>query len=436
MASLVKRAWIAFSLALAIVLVSFERPNFAASAALLSLPIPTPTPATESGWLGLSTLLPKPVAVPPTAISIILLGTDWRPSYGDWRTDTMILVSVDVEDKSVSMVSIPRDLYVTIPGYGKTRLNMADTIGEAEHYPGGGPALLRATLQENLGLTFDHYVRVDFDGFKQIVDALGGIDVDVACPTELWVPNMKSAGDYLLFRAIPAGMQHMDGNLALFYSRCRAHTPAFDRDRRQREVLLAIRSRVLELGVSGLLPRLFALLDAMPSHIQTDLDLGEIVALAQLAPQIPSQNVNQGGIGFALAPEWITPQGSWVMLPERESIKESVEQRAPTLEWDEASIAAEGLRIRVENGTTIEGFAFQMAERLKARGYNVVEVGKADNLDHTETLIISHTNPTFTLDRLGEYLSLTEEQIRYEPDWLSRVAITVILGTDAQPFCR
>lgn len=386
--------------------------------------------------IAVPTPFPTPAALPSRVINIMLLGIDRRPPLEDWRTDVMILVSIDPQQKIVSMVSIPRDLYVSIPGHGKSRLNLADNTGEAQDHPSGGPGLLRATLEKNLGITFDHYVRIDFQGFIQMIDALGGIDVDVRCPTELWVPDMKRPGEYKLFRTVPAGMQHMDGEFALIYSRCRAHTPVFDRDRRQREVLLAIRNRVLELGISGLLPRLFELLESMRYNVQTDLEAAEMLALAQLLPQIPLQNINQRTIDLTLASEWATPDGAWVMLPDRQATKELMEGRMAPPTWEARSLAEEGVRIAVDNGTTIEGFSSQMAHWLRSRGYQVVEVGKADRLDHTETIIISHTGPSFTLDRLRQYFHLREEDIRYEPDWLSRVDIRVVLGSDAQPGCR
>jgi len=348
----------------------------------------------------------------------------------------MILVSIDPEDKIVSMVSIPRDLYVAVPGYGKTRLNLADNIGEAQYYPGGGPALLRATLEENLGITFDHYIRIDFQGFVEVIDTLGGIDVDVQCPTELWVPNMKSPGEYLLLRTVPATMQHMDGELALIYSRCRGHTPVLDRDRRQREVLVAIRDRVVELGIPGLLPRLFELLNSMQRNVQTDLEPAEILSLAQLITQIPPQSINQRTLDLSVAPQWTTPEGAWVMLPDRQSIKELMVGRLAPPTWEETTLATEGITIAVDNGTMIEGLASQVADRLMSRGYRVVEVGKDDRLDHTETTIISYNGPGFTLDRLRYYLDVSDDNIRYEQDWLSRVAIRVLLGSDAQPPCR
>lgn len=399
-------------------------------------PLVTPSFPPPPLGMALPTPMPTPASLAPGVTDIILLGIDRRRPDEGWRTDTMILVSVDPQGKIASMVSIPRDLYVSIPGYGKTRLNLADNIGFEQGYPGGGPALLRATLEENLGITFDHYIRIDFQGFMEVIDALGGVDVDVRCPTELWVPDMKSPGDYELFRTIPAGMRHMDGALALIYCRCRVHSELFDRDRRQREMLLAIRNRVLELGVSGLLPRLFHLLDSMQDHVQTDLEPAQMVALAKLLSEIPPHNVSQRAIDLSMAPEWITPEGSWMMVPDRERIKEFVAGRMIPPTWEERSLVEEGVRIAIDDGTTIEGFAAQVADRLKSRGYRVVEVGKAHRLDHTETIIISHTGASLTLDRLRQYFRVREENVLYEPDWLSPVGIRVILGTDAQPPCR
>ena len=381
------------------------------------------------------TSLPPPSPMGPGVFHVMLLGTDRRPPAEGWRTDTMILVSIDPEERIVSMVSIPRDLYVDIPGHGKTRINMADNFGEAEQYPGGGPALLRRMLEENVGLTFDRYIRIDFQGFAEMIDLLGGIDVDVSCPTELRVPNMKSPGEYLLWRSLPASMQHMDGELALMYSRCRADTPVFDRDRRQREVLLAIRNRGLELGLPRLLPKLFQMLDTMKQHVQTDLEPVEIVALAQLMMAMSPYHINQGVIDLSVAPQWPTADGAWVMRPDRRLVKELMSGRMEPAPWEEQTLAAEGVPIAVDNGTTVEGFASQIAERLRSRGYHVMEVSKADRLDYGETIIVSYMGASSTLERLRQYLGVGEENVRYEPDWMSNVAIMVIVGRDAQRPC-
>jgi LCP family protein required for cell wall assembly len=360
---------------------------------------------------------PSSSSIEPGVIRIMLLGTDRRPPAEGWRTDTMILVSIDPAERIVSMVSIPRDLYVDIPGHGKSRLNMADNFGELERYPGGGPALLRRMLEENVGLTFDRYIRIDFEGFAEMIDLLGGIDVDVRCPTELWVPNMKSPGEYLLWRSFPASMQHMDGEMALMYSRCRAHTRVFDRDRRQREVLLAIHNRVLELGLPRLLPKLFQLLDTMRLHVQTDLEPAEMVVLAQLMIGNSPYHVNQSVIDLSVAPQWATADGAWVMRPDRRLVKELMAERMEPPSWEEQTLAAEGVRIAVDNGTTVEGFAAQIADRLRSAGYQVVEVGKADKLEYGETIIVSYVGTSFALERCGSILV-----------WARRMSATKLTG--------
>ena len=128
-------------------------------------------------------------------------------------------------------------------------------------------------------------------------------------------------------------------------------------------------------------------------------------------------------------------EGAWVMRPDRRLVKERMARRMPSLSWEEEGLAAEEVRIAVENGTTLEGFAFQVSNRLRSRGFHVVEMGKADRLDYAKTVIISYGGDSFTLDRLRQHLGVGEDDVRYERDWLSDVAIRVIVGTDAQSPC-
>ncbi|MGB3905598.1 MAG: LCP family protein [Anaerolineae bacterium] len=285
-----------------------------------SSPTPTASPTSTPTPTRTATPVPTPLPVPEGVISIMLLGGDRRRGQTDWRTDTMIYVRIDPRTKIVGMVSIPRDLWVDIPGHGYDRLNTADYLGETQGYPGGGPALLNETLLLNLGIGFDHFVRVDFEGFKQIVDILGGIDVDVECSVELWGADPDKPGEWKQIGYIGAGMQHMDGLKALRYAQYRYKTPVFDRDRRQQKVLFAVRSRVMELGIPGLLPRALELLVTMREMVQTNLGPSEIMTLAQLVPKVQPSSVNRAYIDLTMATEWTTPEGAWVMLPNGEKI--------------------------------------------------------------------------------------------------------------------
>jgi len=367
----------------------------------------------------------------------MLLGGDRLPGQISWRTDTMIYVRVDPAAKTAGMVSIPRDLWVEIPGHGYDRLNTADYMGESESYPGGGPALLNDTLLLNLGIGFDHYVRVNFEGFKQIIDILGGIDVDVECAVELWGadPDRPGPDNWKQISYVPAGMQHMDGLTALRYAQCRYNTPVFDRDQRQQRVLFAVRNRAMELGIAGLLPRALELLVTMREMVQTDLGPSAIMTLAQMIPEIAPSNVNRGYINLTMAPQWTTPEGAWVMLPDREKIAQVITGMLDPPPERVNLLAEEGARIVLRNGTPAAGWARQIGERLKLRGFQIMEVGPADRSDCAETLIFSYADKPYTVSNLQAYLGVKDENVHHEPGASSEVDILIILGDDFHRIC-
>jgi len=232
----------------------------------------------------LSDTTPIPTAVPvaemvPGAINIVVLGSDRRPDWSDWHTDVIQVVSVQPLVPAVTVLSIPRDLYVYIPEFGMSRVNFADMYGELGGYEGGGPALLQQTLLYNLGIPVDHYVRTDFDGLIGIVDALGGVDIPVHCRLEDHWPYPDENGEYPI-KVLEPGMHHMDGETALWYARSRMTSSVFARERRQQQVLQSIwrQSRSLDL-----LPRIPELWDPLRSMVVTDMAFGDVVTLADVA---------------------------------------------------------------------------------------------------------------------------------------------------------
>jgi LCP family protein required for cell wall assembly len=398
-------------------------PTLAPSPTATFTPTPSPTP------------VPTPLPVPEGVISIMLLGGDRLPGQVGWRTDTMIYVRIDPATKVVGMLSIPRDLWVEIPGHGYNRLNTADYTGESEGYPGGGPALLNATLLQNLGIGFDHYVRVSFEGFKRIIDILGGIDVDVECAVELWGADPDNPGGWKQIGYVPAGMQHMDGLTALRYAQCRYNTPVFDRDLRQQRVLFAIRDRVMELGIPGLLPRALELMVTMKDMVQTDLSPTGVTSLAQLVPEIPPSNVNRANIDLSMAPQWTTPEGAWVMLPDREKIAPVIMGMLNPPSEKVNLLREEDARVVLQNGTARQGWARQIAERLQLRGFEIIESGPADRTDYAETVIISYAEKPYTVQNLQAYLEVKDENVRSEPGGSSDMDVLVILGDDFHTIC-
>ncbi len=255
-------------------------------------PVPTPTPRP---WVETDNYL--------------ILGIDQRPGDEDWRTDSIILVAVDWNGQRVGMVSIPRDLYVEIPGVGETRINRADYIGESTKYPGGGPALLRRVLTQTLGLDFQHYVRINMQQFERIVDTLGGVTVTLPCTLYEAVPDSHSPTG-LAEWTLPAGENWLNGENARRFATFRYYSSDFDRARRQQILLWALRDRALQINVIPRLPELWA---AFRDAIQTDLNLPEIIRLAQFAFQLKPEHVHGLTFDFSLVESVTTESGAYVL---------------------------------------------------------------------------------------------------------------------------
>lgn len=254
-------------------------------------------------------------------VNILLLGTDERSCEPGARSDTMIIVSVDPEAKTVNMLSIPRDLWVTIPGYGQNRINAAHAFGEAYKVPGGGPALAKQTVQNQFGVPIHYYVKVNIVGLRKIVDLLGGVDIEVEHRIYDAAFPDDTCGTYVL--DIPAGRQHMDGKRALEYARSRHSSSDFDRAHRQQTLLLAMRDRALSLEI---LPRLPQLYREFGNTVKTDLQLPEILSLARLGTDIPRENIHSYTIDHSMTYDWTRPDGAQVLIPINERIAPLIQQ--------------------------------------------------------------------------------------------------------------
>jgi LCP family protein required for cell wall assembly len=254
-------------------------------------------------------------------VTVLLMGTDTRDKSieGASRSDVMMLVTIDPISKTAALLSIPRDLYVPIPGYDQQRINTAYFWGDYYNLAGGGPQLAMDTIKYNFGIPVDRYGVIDFNGFQQIVDSVGGVDIDV--PHEI-VDYEYPTPDYgTMVLRIPAGHIHMDGDLALKYVRTRHQDSDFGRLQRQQQVLLAVRDKALSIGQIGKVPEV---LNAMGDALRTDLTLPEILALAKKWLDIPRENIHTYRIDESMVTPWVTPQGGQVLLPDREKIAQVV----------------------------------------------------------------------------------------------------------------
>jgi LCP family protein required for cell wall assembly len=263
---------------------------------------------------------PSPTIIPTSAAlvtdertNILVMGIDRRPGESFIsRTDSMMLISVDPEDEKASILSIPRDLLVMIPGYGRDRVNTAYVYGSTGNNPAGGAALAMRTVEYNLGIYIDHYVLVDFSAVTKGIDTLGGIEVYV--PVEIndpTFPDMNYGYDPFY---IPAGSQHMNGQTALKYARTRHVDNDFGRAARQQQVLLAARDKALGLGMASLLARAPDLYKRVEQGMRTDLSLEQLVALSRTASGITSENIRNEVLDGNYVSPFITDQGAQVLV--------------------------------------------------------------------------------------------------------------------------
>lgn len=258
------------------------------------------------------TAIPSPVPVfemPQGTTNILLLGKDVNADgTGDGRTDTMIVVSINREAQTASMISLPRDLYVYMPNRIMGRLNTAFSLGGVE--------LLEQTILYNFGIPIHYHAQVNFDGFKRIVDLLGGVTMAVSCPLEDWrllSPELDPTLEENWGRfKLEAGMHQMDGDLALWFARSRLTTTDFDRGRRQQQLLQAMLNQSVDLGLIAKAPELYA---TFSDVVETNMDIGRILQLASIAPGVRDNGVQHLYLAGKMQ-AWTVPEsGAAVQLP-------------------------------------------------------------------------------------------------------------------------
>lgn len=269
----------------------------------------TPHPSDGTGQSqsgdGAAALLPQADG----QINILLLGSDQRVTGGGYRTDTIMLVSINTKKKTASLLSFPRDLYLNIPGWMYQRINTA-------MFHGGFP-LLAETLEYHFGIRPDFYVSVGLDAFAQVIDSLGGIDVQVA-------KTLTDLRGELGYYTIPAGLNHMDGYTALWYVRSRYSTNDFDRTRRQQEVIQALAARMLSMNVFESADEIY---DIYRTYVTTNLTWADIAPLIPVAAKIgDASNIRHYFIGPAEVTPWVTSGGAQVLLPNQDAIMAVIRQ--------------------------------------------------------------------------------------------------------------
>ncbi len=309
--------------------------------------------------------------------NILILGMGGTKHPGGLLSDTMIVLSINWKTNKIAMLSIPRDLYVPIPDYGSAKINNAYSHGEQNpKTTGGGGQLASQTVSNVFGIPIHYFVRLDFEGFKKIVDTVGGLDITVE--KDLYDPLYPAANmiDYDPFR-IKAGPQHMDGDIALKYARSRETTSDFDRSRRQQQVIAALKEKVLTLNILANPKKVSDLMNAVGDHVRTNLSIEEIKSLWDTIKTIDTSNVINKFLDTSADSPLTSTQDSrgYIIIPKKGTNNFTDLQAIAKNIFEEGSSSE--LQIEVLNGSGKSGVATDYAEELKTKGYNVTKVGDA-----------------------------------------------------------
>jgi LCP family protein required for cell wall assembly len=411
-------------------------------------PFPTATPTSAKQFapsLGITEPLPirEGVSTPATAIptavprydvpedttNVLLLGSDAPVGDGGVkRTDTMIIVSINRDGPTASMVSLPRDLYVYIPGGTMNRLNAAITLGGVE--------LLKQTILYNFGIPIHYFAQVDFEGFEDIVDSVGGIDLAVACGFRDWrikSPELDPEDEENWYvHELEPGVHHMDGETALWYARSRLLSNDFDRGRRQQQLLRGMLNQGVDLNLVSQVPTFWG---TYQDTVETDMDIGRMLQIAALAPDIRENGV-QNLYLFGKTEPWIVPDSNaQVQLPVWEGpgkMSETFQRLFLPPALNKANRAP--IVVEVVNATGDPDMAVLAAENLAWYGF--VPVINDEDVQVEATTTLSYYAPNFkgSYDWLISWVfHLKTSDINLVEDESPPYDYQVILGEDYDP---
>lgn len=377
-------------------------------------------------------------------VNILLLGSDERID-GDEppRTDTMLLVTLDLRRQTAGMISLPRDLWVPIPGYNLTsKINTAYAIGEQRGYQFGGAQLAKDTVSSFIGQPIQYYVQADFSGFVRFVDEIGGVTVNV--PQTIYDPEYPTADYGYQTFYLEAGLRTLDGETALKYARTRNMDSDYGRAARQQQLIGTIVDKVFS---ADMLPTLIArapqLVNSAFGSVRTDMPLATAVEFASHF-RSNSFELRSLVLDDRFGEETYSENGAWILLPNRDLIRPELKafffpesggsgtatapveplqfvqpgpravQEADSTELLAADIgtnlrvmAAREARLEILNGTDQAGIAAQARRHLEANGWRVVAIGDADRSDYEHTILVNYNTDETLVRELGRQLDLT-----------------------------
>lgn len=385
-------------------------------------PVATLPGSTTVAQTATPTVSAPQIAMPPawdgaSRVNVLILGLRGGSNQDcPDCTDTMIVLTIDPVSKTAGMISIPRDMWVSIPGFNYNRINAAYTTGELFKLPGGGPALTIKTVEDFLGIPIQYYAQIDFTAFEKMIDDIGGICMNV--PVQVDAGVLDEHGTTI----VKPGYQCLSGKVALGYARARDVVQGVaggdvQRSQDQQRVIMAVRDKVLS-NLPALVTQAVPLYNELASGVHTDLSLDDILRLAMLAKDIPSGSIQQGVIDYTMMIDQQTTINGLpadVLRPFPDKIRQLVDKifGSGTLSPEASGsptelMQQEGARVLVVNASGVNGIAQKTFDYLKAQGMNVLGPGNlADYPDRylypplpNRTMLIIHTGKPYAVKYL------------------------------------
>jgi LCP family protein required for cell wall assembly len=362
-------------------------------------------------------------------LNILLIGSATNNPDNPGLSDSLMIVSIDRTAGSVSVVSIPRDLYVYVPGFGMEKINTAYFFGETKQVEGGGTGLLKQTILYNLGLNIDFYARVDFNGFGDIIDAVDGIDITVDCIIQDWKlksPELdkQDENNWEMF-TLSSGLWHMDSELALWYVRSRRTSSDLDRGRRQQDILRALWRKLRAGNMLETLPQTW---ETLTESVKTDLTLADVLGMSPLALSLDTGDVTY--YRFRQKHEVrndVSPAGQQVLMMQRDGVATLMQNLV--LPPSASQVRLERPTIALVNASGVNHMDRVAADRLELEGFHTIvldEPASPRNYNH----IVDYTGATkgSPLGKIQSTLRVTNEGVEILPDPNRQYDFKVYIG--------
>ncbi len=381
-------------------------------------------------------------------VTILLMGVDTEvvveqgkvispDRIGPARSDTMILLTIDPQTKTAGMMSIPRDLWVNIPGFNYAKINTAYYNGDAYKLPGGGPELAMRTVEQVVGVPVQYFAQIEFAAFTTFIDSIDKIEVFVE--KKIIIDPVGAGSDKIM---LSAGPHRLGGVEALAYVRQR-HTQGGDVDRstRQQAVILAIRDKVMNpVNFPTMLANAPEIYTNIQSGVKTNLTFDEIMRLGMLAKDIAPENIKHGVIDYTMVQldnVVVNGENQSIFKPIPDKIRELRDTIffngavGPLAQGQTLDLAKqEGATIAVYNGSSVQGLAQRTADYLKAQGFNVILTDNAGYFPGA-TQVINQHGKLYTLKYFKELFRLNSGvQISNKLDFSAAADINLIVADD------